>query len=222
MNDKLLVSANKIRSKVFLGGTISSFESDGRNQFSLLIRHGLNPDSDFLDIGCGCLRGGYWTMRFLDRCKYFGIEPNREMLKAGIDEIIGSELISDKKPSFNNNEAYDFSVFGRKQRFDYVMAGSIWTHAPKNDISIMMRQFKSHSKPTSIMFASFVRAQSTQQDYKGMEWVGKSHKSDKAGLVQHFLPFLEKMATENGVFLEHLNPNRFGSISWLKVTPSQS
>jgi hypothetical protein len=47
-------------------------EIAGRLQFAMLIREGVYPSSKVLDIGCGCLRGGYWLIHFLGS---FGLEP---------------------------------------------------------------------------------------------------------------------------------------------------
>jgi len=217
MNKRLMEAAESIRKEVFLGGTIGSFEKDGRHQFIRLLRNGMNPDSKLLDIGCGCLRGGYWTMRFLDRGCYFGIEPNSKMLEAGIHSIAGLDLINQKRPSFDSNDQYDFSVFGQEY-FDYFMACSIWTHAPKSDIRRMLDQFSKFGRRHSTMLASFIRTNDPKKDYQGSDWVGKSHQSDKAGLIQHRLESLQEIGEEFGVSLKHLQPNLLGEISWLKAT----
>lgn len=78
---------------VFTGGPPELFESAGRLQISTLIREGLNPDSKLLDVGCGCLRAGYWLVRFLDPECYFGIEPNQQMLEAGIKNCLTPQLV---------------------------------------------------------------------------------------------------------------------------------
>ncbi len=200
---------------IFLGGTIGTFESHGRDQFIRLLRHGLNPDSLLLDIGCGCLRGGYWTIRFLDAGCYFGIEPNAKMLEAGQKEVLGMERVAEKVAKFDTNDRYDFSVFGVKA-FDFVMAGSIWTHAPRGDIDVMMAQFRRHSHPASVFLGSFVRTDG--EGYAGTTWVGKSHQSDDAGLVSHRFDVLCAMAAVHGLALTHLEPMKRNGISWLKMT----
>ena len=57
------------------------------------------------------------------------------MLKAGIEKILEPNMLSEKKPQFDNNENYNFSVFN--QTFDFFFARSIWSHAPKNQIELM-------------------------------------------------------------------------------------
>ena len=63
-----------------------------------------------LDIGCGCLRGGYWLIHFLGKGCYFGIEPNKEMLEAGTRILLEPELEDLKKPKFDFNSNFDFMV----------------------------------------------------------------------------------------------------------------
>jgi hypothetical protein len=70
-----------------------------------------------LDIGCGCLRAGYWLIHFLNPRCYFGMEPNRTMLEAGIEKILEPGLIDLKRPRFDCNADFDFSIFG--ERFDF-------------------------------------------------------------------------------------------------------
>jgi hypothetical protein len=44
---------------MFVGGPVKDFEKLGRLQLMLLLQEGVYPHSKVLDIGCGCLRGGY-------------------------------------------------------------------------------------------------------------------------------------------------------------------
>ncbi len=103
----------------FLGCGVHRFEKTGRTQLGVLIRHGLNPWSRLLDIGCGALNGGYWAMHFLDPGCYFGIEPNKEMFEAGAEIIPEPDLFATKSPRFDHNDQYDFSVFGVEFDFFY-------------------------------------------------------------------------------------------------------
>ena len=58
---------------IFLGGPAELFETAGRKMLITLLSEGLTPTSKVLDIGCGCLRAGYWLIHFMDRGCYFGI-----------------------------------------------------------------------------------------------------------------------------------------------------
>lgn len=138
------------------------------------------------------------------------------MLAVGQAEIVGEAMLAEKGPRFDGNAAYDFSVFGERKAFDFVMAGSIWTHAPRGDIDVMMGQFRQHSHAGSVFLGSFVRTDG--EGYTGNTWVGKSHESDKAGLVSHRFESLRAMAATHGLALTHLEPQKRNCISWLKMT----
>ena len=83
--DTLMERADKILAEgIFLGGRPARFEIAGRTLFISLLSEGLLPGSKVLDIGCGCLRGGYWLIHFLEQGNYCGIEPNQDMVNAGL------------------------------------------------------------------------------------------------------------------------------------------
>ncbi|MDF1815617.1 MAG: class I SAM-dependent methyltransferase [Verrucomicrobiales bacterium] len=217
MNKKLYQAAKNIQSRVFLGGSISQFENGGRNQFIQLLKRGLNPDSSLLDLGCGCLRGGYWTIQFLNPDCYAGIEPNREMLACGKKEIVGQDIINKKRPVFDHNDRFNMSVFSGRS-FDFVMAGSIWTHSPKWMINKMLQQFVKCKTPDGIMLASFIRTHRADRDYTGKNWVGKSHRSNHPGLVMHRLESLQEIADSYRLSITHPTPDRIESPSWAVIS----
>jgi hypothetical protein len=128
--------AVELSKHVFTGGPVEEFERVGRHQFITLLGQGLNLNSRVLDIGCGCLRAGYWLIHFLDPDCYFGIEPNRAMLETGLSSLLEPGLAEAKRPRFDHNADFNLTVFG--ERFDFVLARSIWTHASKTQIETML------------------------------------------------------------------------------------
>lgn len=147
--------ARKIAERVPLGGPIAEFEAVGRLQLEVLVHEGLYPHSKVLDVGCGALRGGYWLMHFLDPGCYYGIEPYREMLAAGLEHLVGPDTVARKRPTFDDNTDFDLSVFG--VRFDFVIARSIWTHATMGQIERMLDSFTQVAAPGGVMVASYFR-----------------------------------------------------------------
>lgn len=140
------------------------------------------PDSKILDVGCGCLRAGYWLIRLLDSGCYFGIEPHAKMLQAGIDHCLTPALQELKRPRFDTNDRFDFSIFGVK--FDVVLARSIWSHASKNQIKAMLDSFAQHANPNAFFLTSYLPHKwfkPRQRDYRGGNWVGKSHERSQPG-----------------------------------------
>jgi SAM-dependent methyltransferase len=145
--------SERLAETTFLGGPPADFERVGRLSFEVLLREGLLPSSRVLDVGCGALRVGYWLMRFLDPGRYFGIEPNRQMLAVGLEEIVEPEVVQRAAARFSHNDDFDFAVFG--ERFDFVFARSIWTHASRPQIRAMLASFAATSAPGAILLASY-------------------------------------------------------------------
>jgi SAM-dependent methyltransferase len=145
--------SERLAETTFLGGPPADFERVGRLGFEVLVREGLLPSSRVLDVGCGALRVGYWLMRFLDPGRYFGIEPNREMLNVGLEQLVEPQVVEHADAHFSHNDDFDFSVFG--ERFDFVFARSIWTHASKPQIRAMLASFAECSGPGGVFLASY-------------------------------------------------------------------
>lgn len=217
---KLAEIADKLhRDGIFTGGPPRSFESVGRLQLSTLVREGLYPSSKLLDVGCGCLRAGYWLIRLLDRGCYFGIEPNERMLQVGVKQVLGPEVQVEKLPRFDTNDRFDFSVFGTK--FDVILARSIWTHASKSQIQAMLDTFLQNSTSdafflTSYMPASWISREAS--DYNGAQWVGRSHTSTTPGLVYHKRSWIESECRARGLLLQQLSDAPFNEQYWLKIS----
>jgi SAM-dependent methyltransferase len=154
--ESLRERSERIAQTTFLGGPAWDFERVGRIGFEVLLREGLSPSSRVLDVGCGALRLGYWLMRFLDPGCYFGIEPQQDMLRVGLDELVEPEVVERADAHFSANDDFDFSVFG--ESFDYVVARSIWTHASRPQISSMLASFARTAAPGGVFLTSYYPA----------------------------------------------------------------
>lgn len=204
---------------IFTGGPLEYFDEAGRLQLYTLVREGLSPYSKVLDVGCGCLRGGYWLVRLLDPDCYFGIEPNQPMLKAGIEYCLTPELLALKRPRFDSNDQFDFSVFQTK--FDAVVARSIWTHTSKEQIQVMLDNFVEHTNAQGFFLTSYLPSvwyKRRHRDYTGKKWVGKSHECGSAGLVHHRTGWIHHQCRIRGLRLKELDDAPFNGQRWLKIT----
>jgi len=199
---------------IFLGGPLKNFEKGGRICLVILLKNGVYPENTVLDVGCGLLRGGYWLINFLNPNCYYGIEPNQEMLRIGKSKILGREILEDKKPQFNFNEDFNFNCF--KQKFDFVIARSIWTHASKKQIIQMLDSFIKTKTKHGVFLTSY-RKGNNVFDYKGDGWVGKSHKSDTPGIIAHDFEWIKKVCKERNLDVIELKDEIINNQIWLRI-----
>lgn len=198
---------------VFLGGPLRKFETVGRNQLSILLRNGLNMESNVLDVGCGCLRAGYWLINFLDAGHYFGIEPNTEMLQAGKDVIVGEAAIQTKRPRFDNNSDFDFSVF--QKQMDFIIARSIWTHASPSQIEKMLDEFVIITPPSGTFLVSIKQPRWYQRQYSGDSWVGKSDTSQTSGIVRYRFSWINRLCSQRRLVAKKLQTEH--GQTWIRI-----
>jgi len=119
----------------------------GKMQFDYMRAAGLTPDMRFLDVGCGCLRGGIHVVNYLEAGNYFGIDLSRNLLDAGYDlEITGARL-QDKLPRTNLHatDTFDLTPFG--QIFDMALAVSVFSHLTLNHLKLCLMNLGSCMRP---------------------------------------------------------------------------
>jgi hypothetical protein len=68
--------------------------------FNLVTTLGLRQHHSLLDLGCGSLRIRRLLIPYLNRGKYFGVEPNEWLVEEGIKREIGEALLEIKRPTF--------------------------------------------------------------------------------------------------------------------------
>src|SRR2546425_3988030 len=95
--------------------------------FNLLTTLGLRQHHSLRDIGCGSLRAGRLLIPYLNRGKYFGIEPNKWLVQEGIRHELGEMLVQIKRPTFFFSDLSD-TIAQAKITFDFAVAQSIFSH----------------------------------------------------------------------------------------------
>jgi hypothetical protein len=213
---KLQQKAEMLGEKTWLGVPVHNFEKGGRELFIYLLNAGLNPDSKLVDIGCGVLRGGYWLTHFLNPGCYCGIEPHTGRLGMGTQTILGPELVAAKRPRFDTNPRFDTSVFGEK--FDFFLAYSIWTHASKPQIRLMLDSFLRDSSEGGVFLTSYLPATWRHPDYRGDKWNGTSHESDVPGYIYHTRRWMKEECERRGLMTRELGRDKTFGQSWLQIT----
>src|SRR5947199_8924843 len=96
--------------------------------FNLLTTLGLRQHHSLLDIGCGSLRIGRLLVPYLNRGKYFGMEPNKWLVDEGIRRELGETLVQIKRPTFFFSDSPD-TISQTKISFDLALAQSIFSHS---------------------------------------------------------------------------------------------
>jgi hypothetical protein len=210
--------ADRLGERTFMGVPTQGFEGGGREHFIYLVAAGLNPYSKVVDLGCGVLRLGYWLIHFLEPSCYCGIEPHSGRLAMGTQTILEPEILQSKRPRFDGNANFDTSVFGEK--FDFFLAYSIWSHACKQQIGLMLDSFARDCAEQAIFLTSYFPADAEHPDYQGEKWVGTSHESDTPGVIHHSLDWIgAQCAARNLVFWE-LGKDRSYNQCWLAIKRS--
>ena len=95
--------------------------------FNLLTTLGLRQHHSLLDVGCGSLRIGRLLIPYLNRGKYFGLEPHQWLVEAGIKHELGEEVVQIKRPTFFFTDSPD-ALTQKRISFDFALAQSIFSH----------------------------------------------------------------------------------------------
>lgn len=94
-------------------------------QIKFLMEFGLLPHHNFLDIGCGTLRGGIPIINYLNTENYHGIEVRENVLHEARKELLESGL-EKKKPNLTLFD--DFKLLNFSMKFDVIFAFSVLIH----------------------------------------------------------------------------------------------
>jgi SAM-dependent methyltransferase len=95
--------------------------------FNLLTTLGLRQYHSLLDVGCGSLRIGRLLIPYLNRGKYFGVEPNEWLVREGIKRELGEAVLEIKRPTFFFSDSPE-AITKAKVLFHFVLAQSIFSH----------------------------------------------------------------------------------------------
>lgn len=153
-------------------GREDQYDLIGALQFNLLTTLGLRDYHKFLDIGCGSLRAGRLFIPYLNRGCYCGIEPEKWLVDEGISNEIGADMVHIKEPRFEYSHEFPIASFGEK--FDFMVAQSIFTHASQEQILQCLKNAEQNLKPRTadtrggLLAATFIVG---EKDYEGKEWL---------------------------------------------------
>lgn len=95
--------------------------------FNLLTTLGLRQNHSLLDVGCGSLRIGRLLIPYLNRGKYFGVEPNEWLVEEGIGRELGKSLVEIKGPTFLFTDSPE-TIAKAGTALNFAVAQSIFSH----------------------------------------------------------------------------------------------
>ena len=112
--------------KQYLGGGAEKWKIRGAFQLNFLQRMGLQPSHTVLDIGCGPVRGGEHIIRYLEPASYWGVDDNRDFIRAAEQIVRRDNSLKVKAPVIRRVDNFEFSSVDK--RFDYALAFSVLNH----------------------------------------------------------------------------------------------
>lgn len=137
----------------YIGGTDpEQWYANGRMQLHYLVSQGLESHHTFLDIACGSLRLGQFLIPMLDEGNYYGIDGERGLIDAGLQQEMKYDVVDIKKPHFASNYTFDFSFISK---FDYAIAQSLFTHLTVEDIELCFENIVKIMHDTSKFYFTF-------------------------------------------------------------------
>jgi cyclopropane fatty-acyl-phospholipid synthase-like methyltransferase len=123
--------------------------------FNLLTTLGLRQHHSLLDIGCGSLRIGRLLIPYLNRGKYFGVEPNEWLVDEGIRRELGETLVQIKRPTFFFSDSPD-TIAQSKISFNFALAQSIFSHCGLDLIQAWLSAISRSLAQDGALFATFL------------------------------------------------------------------
>lgn len=131
-------------------------------QFCYLFNLGMRANHILLDFGCGVLKFGRLAIQYLSKEKYYGIEPEKELVNLGIKRNYLEQIIDKKKATFKYNDNCDLSVFDKQ--FDFIIAQSVFSHLPWIKINkAFQTACKAMHKDTIFIATGFVGDKDNQE-----------------------------------------------------------
>lgn len=186
-------------------GPPSKYDLVSAMQFNLLTKHGLRESHKFLDIGCGSLRGGRLFIVYLLENNYYGVEPEKWLVKDGIYFELGKEIVKLKKPKFLHSTSFDFNKFGTE--FDFALAQSIFTHASIDQMKTCLLNLSKVAKKNFKLLASFIEG---DENYEGKDWVYPE-------CVTYRFDFMKQIAEEYGFKCTKTDDAHPNNHTWLLI-----
>ena len=184
-------------------GPPEKYDLIGALQFKVLTDHGLREHHNLCDIGCGSLRGGRLFIAYLEPGRYYGIEPQKWLVEAGIEAHFGPSILEVKRPTFLYRDDLALTAFGVE--FDYILAQSIFSHAAQDQIKACLSEASRCLAPDGLFIATFFEG---VEPYQGKTW-------RRSPVVQYPFSWFVKEAESVGFNVERLDYPHPSGQTWV-------
>lgn len=147
-------------SQLAIGGM---WEEIGTLQFEFLTTRNLQPHHKMLDLGCGTLRGGRHFIKYLQPGNYYGIDISPKAISSA-KQLVQREGLSDRRPHLliSENKNLKFAEFSG-QRFDYILAQSVFTHLKPDHIKECFEHIGSIMQRSSAFYFTYNKGEEYEQ-----------------------------------------------------------
>jgi SAM-dependent methyltransferase len=133
--------------------------------YEFLLGRGLASGHTFLDYGCGRMRLGALVIPYLTTGRYTGAELSPDALEKGVGHLAKKGILPGSYDTVVISDCNLRELQGRS--FDFIMANSVFTHTPENEISQMLVSMRPLIKKGRQFFFTFMAAdESARANFK--------------------------------------------------------
>ena len=138
---------------------------------ALLKEEGLRPMHHLVDVGSGLFRIGARLIDYLHPGHYWAIEPDTRLVSVGLDRV----LTQDQRAKLVNPVMHhtNADLADLPMRPNFVLARSVWSHAPLSWIKAMVGNFSVHGASGAKLVASYYESALWPRHrwhYRGDSW----------------------------------------------------
>lgn len=128
---------------LYFVGAFADFEEKSQPQF--MREMGLKPGDKFLDLACGCLRGTWPLVDYLNDGDFYGADVSQGLLDAAAKRL--SDKSIKNTPTLRKMNDFNLEKLFGGVKFDHILSVSFLTHVLPHDIPSLFRGVSEILKP---------------------------------------------------------------------------
>lgn len=178
----------------------------GKLQLDFLIKQGLKQEHRLLDVACGCLRAGVHFIKYLSNGNYYGIDKEKDLIKAGLEIELPRYDLQDSKPVLIVNNNFCLDELSDDIKFNFAIAHSLFTHIVPELIELCISRVLPRLVSNGKLFATFHRSSNNKVDLSRPLSGFQSWRKDERHLTQYPLSMFEGIASKIGCSFDYIGP----------------